>query len=53
MIKAMTRFVHRALCWVGIHAPEQVFLFDDKKDDFVPDGHFCAVCSKTWEVKGC
>lgn len=40
---------HRLLCQVGIHAPEQIFLFDDKSDEFKPDGWFCAVCTKTWE----
>lgn len=53
MIKRVTWWIHRTMCAVGVHAPEQIFLFDDGTDGFVPDGHFCAVCSKTWEKTTC
>ncbi len=41
--------VHRALCYIGIHAPERIFMSNDKLEDFKPKGWLCAICTKTWE----
>lgn len=43
--------VHRALCYVGVHAVERIHTFNEEKADFIVDGSFCAVCIKEWEEK--
>ena len=49
LVKKLCLSVHRMLCYVGIHASERVFKIGPEPHDFVPDGWFCDVCSKTWE----
>lgn len=44
-------WVHRALCFVKVHAADRVWMYDDESDDFKPDGWFCGVCNKTWEER--
>lgn len=53
MINKLCWCVHRVLCFLMLHAPERIYMFDDESDDFKPDGWFCAVCTKTWKEKGC
>lgn len=52
VVNKLCWLLHRALCCVRLHAPERIFVFDVKLDEFKPDGWFCAVCGKTWEEKG-
>lgn len=51
LINKLCWCVHRALCRVGVHAPEEVFTFDEEAEDFVTRDWFCAVCTKEWEEK--
>jgi hypothetical protein len=44
MFRRLSVFIHKALCFVGIHATELIYVFDADADDFVVDGSFCPVC---------
>lgn len=51
LIHKLCWYVHKALCCMGIHAPEKIFTLDDELKEFKHDGWFCAVCIKTWGEK--
>lgn len=47
-------YVHRVLCWVGIHAAEDLWGEADGADlgsDWVLVGSYCQVCHKDWGIK--
>lgn len=39
-------WIHRLLCYVGVHASEKVSRYVEEKDDFEEVGTFCPVCMK-------
>ena len=51
LINNLWWWIHRVLCYVGAHAIDKVYMFDDGSDEFQHDGWFCPVCNKTWEEK--
>jgi hypothetical protein len=47
----LCRRVHRALCFVGIHASNSTFeCGKDADGKWVPIGWFCGVCCKSWDT---
>ncbi len=54
LINKLCWSIHRALCYVGIHATEKTFRFYPSQSDlnesseFEMCGWFCGVCTKSW-----